>query len=146
MNSPEEANANVHPTVDAQSTGSVDTNSDMSVEDQIPAEITELRDLYDTAMANKDAAADAELAARAETVEAHRKQEAAEDANDAASKAEVDANVAYRAALRRHGYVQTADGPKPRQPVVCPRHGFVHGTMPSADYGADCNGPKPRQS
>lgn len=139
MNTPEERNAN-HPSVDAQSADSVDTGTPV-----VPEEITELRGLLETAVANTAMADESAQAAAVAASEARTRQDAAHAAAVVAYEAEDAARRDYLAALRRHGYVQTADGPKPRQPEICPRHGFVHGTMPSADYGADCNGPKSRQ-
>ena len=115
MNSPEEANANVHPSDDAQSTGSVDANSDMSVDEQIPTEIAEARALLETALSNLVMAEGAYETAAAEAQAAENRAETAHNAQAEAETAEYKARRAYVDALRRHGYVQTADGPKPRQ-------------------------------
>ena len=79
----------------------------------LPAEIAELRDLADTAAEKLQMADAAYAAARAEAIAADAKAASAGADLDDADQDEAAARSAYVAALRRHGYVQTADGPRP---------------------------------
>ena len=97
---------NHHKGDDAQSSTPVD----------IPAELIELRDLAATAsenLATASARADAALAVLREAEEAET---AAANAERAAGRADTDAQRDFVEALKRLGYVQTADGLKPRDP------------------------------
>lgn len=84
---------------------------------QLPPEIEDLRDQAETAAANLAMAEGAADAAAVELKAARDKADAAMNAVDDAGKAEEQARREYIAALRRHGYVQTADGPRPAHTV-----------------------------
>ena len=79
---------------------------------ELPAEIAELSDLCDTAIGKTAMATAAAYAAHDELAAATEKALAANQSLEEAEQAEAQANRDYVAALRRHGYVQTADGPK----------------------------------
>ena len=84
---------------------------------EIPAEIADARDLADTMRSNRDAAEADTLAALEEFTAAQNKLTAARNALYEADQAEAGACSAYVEVLRRHGYVQTADGPRPAHTV-----------------------------
>ena len=84
---------------------------------EIPAEIADARDLADTAKSNVDAAEAALADALEEFKAAQDNLTAARDQYNQAANREAAAGSAYVATLRRHGYVQTADGPRPAHTV-----------------------------
>jgi hypothetical protein len=79
----------------------------------MPDEIAEMRDRYLTAIANSVAAQDAADAADAEAQAASDLAASAREASIQLQDAETSALLAYRAALRANGYVDTASGPRP---------------------------------
>jgi hypothetical protein len=84
---------------------------------ELPAEIADAMDLAATAASNLTTAEYTEKAARAELAEAAAAHDRAEEALADADRAEAQARRDYLAVLRRHGYVQTADGPRPAHTV-----------------------------
>lgn len=82
----------------------------------MPEEIEDTLAEQQAAMTALAIAEDARDAAADELNAAQDKMQAAEDALEAARDADRKAHHSHVAALRRHGYVQTASGPAPRRP------------------------------
>jgi len=79
----------------------------------MPEEIETTRDAYEAAMLALVCAQDARDAANEEFTEASARLGNAEDELERVGAAEQRAHENYLNALRAHGYVRTAEGPKP---------------------------------
>lgn len=83
----------------------------------MPDEIAELRELLETATVSLAAAEDDMAAAEIDYEEAKAASQAANQRWQEADRAEAEARRSYIDALKRHGMVRTADGPKPAGPA-----------------------------
>jgi hypothetical protein len=114
----------------------------------MPEEIAELRDRYLTAIANSVAAQDAADAADAAEQDAREATGRAREAQSNALRIEREASDAYRAALRGHGYVDTASGPQPAPGIAfdartSPDHAQPFPAIESPGFSARASGPQP---